>query len=135
MDVLLAPDQVILKSMSPSGIRWSSTASSAMRRNYAGTSFVTPEMFGTYRYGSDLLNITFDPTNPEQFVSYGFDDDGHQRVASTSSRTASCSVPSVGAPRKSAPMFQASPMRGLRVGIVPPSTAWPTSTLSRATPP
>jgi predicted Zn-dependent protease len=33
-------------------------------------------MFGTYRYGSDLLNITFDPTIPEQFVSYGFDDDG-----------------------------------------------------------
>jgi predicted Zn-dependent protease len=37
---------------------------------------VTPDMFGTYRYGSDLLNITFDPTIPEQFVSYGFDDDG-----------------------------------------------------------
>ena len=33
-------------------------------------------MFGTYRYGSDLLNITFDPTRPEQYVSYGFDDDG-----------------------------------------------------------
>jgi len=47
--------------MSPSGTLWSSTASSAMSRNYAGTSFVTPDMFGTYRYGSDLLNITFDP--------------------------------------------------------------------------
>ena len=31
-------------------------------RNYAGTSFVTPDMFGTYRYGSPLLNLTFDPT-------------------------------------------------------------------------
>ncbi len=33
-------------------------------RNYAGTSFVTPDMFGTYRYGSELLNVTFDPTHP-----------------------------------------------------------------------
>jgi predicted Zn-dependent protease len=45
-------------------------------RNYAGTSFVTPEMFGSYRYGSDHLNITFDPTRSEEFASYGFDDDG-----------------------------------------------------------
>src|SRR5262249_25097496 len=44
-------------------------------RNYAGTSFVTPDMFGTYRYGSELLNITFDPGRPEEFASYAFDDD------------------------------------------------------------
>jgi predicted Zn-dependent protease len=45
-------------------------------RNYAGRSFVTPDMFGTYRYGSELLNVTFDPTRPEQLASYAFDDDG-----------------------------------------------------------
>jgi predicted Zn-dependent protease len=45
-------------------------------RNYAGTSFVTLDMFGTYRYGSDLLNVTWDPTRPEQLASYGFDDEG-----------------------------------------------------------
>jgi hypothetical protein len=45
-------------------------------RNFAGTSFVTPGMFGSYRYGSDLLDVTFDPTRTEQFASYGFDDDG-----------------------------------------------------------
>jgi predicted Zn-dependent protease len=33
-------------------------------------------MFGTYRYGSDLLNITFDPTRPEELASYAYDDDG-----------------------------------------------------------
>jgi predicted Zn-dependent protease len=45
-------------------------------RNYAGTSFVTTDMFGHYQYGSELLNITFDPHPTHQFASYGFDDEG-----------------------------------------------------------
>jgi len=45
-------------------------------RNYAGTSFVTPDMFGTFRYGSDLLNISFDPDENGEATSYAFDDDG-----------------------------------------------------------
>jgi predicted Zn-dependent protease len=45
-------------------------------RNYAGTSFVTPQMFGSYRYGSDLLNVTYDPTIPGELATYAFDDDG-----------------------------------------------------------
>ena len=45
-------------------------------RNYAGTTFVTLDMLGTYRYGSELMNITFDPTIQEQFASYAWDDDG-----------------------------------------------------------
>jgi predicted Zn-dependent protease len=76
MDVLLAPDQVILQVHESIGHPLELDRILGDERNYAGTSFVTPEMFGTYRYGSDLLNITFDPTIPEQFVSYGFDDDG-----------------------------------------------------------
>lgn len=45
-------------------------------RNYAGTSFVTLNMFGNYQYGSPLLNVTFDPNHTEQMASYGFDDEG-----------------------------------------------------------
>ena len=45
-------------------------------RNYAGTSFVTLDMFGSYTYGSELLNVSFDPTISEQLASYGFDDEG-----------------------------------------------------------
>jgi predicted Zn-dependent protease len=45
-------------------------------RNYAGTSFVTPDMFGSYRYGSELLNVTFDPTVGGELASYGADDEG-----------------------------------------------------------
>jgi predicted Zn-dependent protease len=76
MDVLLAPDQMILQIHESVGHPLELDRILGDERNYAGTSFVTPDMFGTYRYGSDRLNITFDPTRPEQYVSYGFDDDG-----------------------------------------------------------
>jgi predicted Zn-dependent protease len=47
-------------------------------RNYAGTSFVTLDMFGRYAYGSPLLNVTFDPTEAHEFASYGWDDEGNK---------------------------------------------------------
>ena len=75
-DVLLAPDQMILQIHESIGHPIELDRILGDERNYAGTSFVTPEMFGSYRYGSDLLNITFDPTRSEEFASYGFDDDG-----------------------------------------------------------
>lgn len=76
MDVLLAPDQMILQIHESIGHPLELDRILGDERNYAGTSFVTPDMFGTYRYGSELLNITFDPTRPEEFASYAFDDDG-----------------------------------------------------------
>ncbi|MFP3624437.1 metallopeptidase TldD-related protein, partial [Burkholderia sp. SIMBA_051] len=47
-------------------------------RNFAGWSFVKQEMFGSYRYGSELLNVTFDPELREEAASYAFDDDGSE---------------------------------------------------------
>ncbi|MCE2486907.1 MAG: TldD/PmbA family protein [Desulfurellaceae bacterium] len=76
MDVLLAPDQMMLQIHESIGHPLELDRILGDERNYAGTSFVTPDMFGSYRYGSDLLNITFDPTRVEEFASYGFDDDG-----------------------------------------------------------
>lgn len=76
MDVLLAPDQMSLQIHESIGHPLELDRILGDERNYAGTSFVTLDMFGTYRYGSDLLNITYDPTRPEQCASYGFDDDG-----------------------------------------------------------
>jgi predicted Zn-dependent protease len=75
-DVLLAPDQMILQIHESIGHPLELDRILGDERNYAGTSFVTPDMFGSYRYGSELLNITFDPTRSEEFASYGFDDDG-----------------------------------------------------------
>jgi predicted Zn-dependent protease len=76
MAVLLAPDQMILQIHESIGHPLELDRILGDERNYAGTSFVTPDMFGTFRYGSELLNVTFDPTVPGQLASYGFDDDG-----------------------------------------------------------
>jgi len=76
MDVLLAPDQMVLQIHESIGHPLELDRILGDERNFAGTSFVTPDMFGTYRYGSEHLNITFDPTRPEELASYAFDDDG-----------------------------------------------------------
>ncbi|MFO1312215.1 MAG: TldD/PmbA family protein [Burkholderiales bacterium] len=76
MDVLLAPDQMILQIHESIGHPLELDRILGDERNFAGTSFVTQDMFGTYRYGSDLLNITFDPTRPEELASYAYDDEG-----------------------------------------------------------
>lgn len=76
MDLLAAPDQMILQIHESIGHPLELDRILGDERNYAGTSFVTPDMFGSFRYGSELLNVTFDPTVPGQLASYGFDDDG-----------------------------------------------------------
>ncbi len=76
MDLLLLPEQMMLQIHESIGHPLELDRILGDERNYAGTSFVTPEMFGTYRYGSELLNVTFDPTQTEELASYGFDDEG-----------------------------------------------------------
>jgi predicted Zn-dependent protease len=76
MDLMLMPDQMMLQIHESIGHPLELDRILGDERNYAGTSFVTREMFGTYRYGSPLLNVTFDPTIPEELASYSFDDDG-----------------------------------------------------------
>jgi TldD protein len=44
--------------------------------NYAGTSFLTPEKRGTFRYGSRDVNLVADNTEPETLAATGYDDDG-----------------------------------------------------------
>ncbi len=76
MDVLLLPDQMVLQIHESIGHPLELDRILGDERNFAGTSFVTPEMFGSYRYGSELLNVTFDPSRHEELASYAFDDDG-----------------------------------------------------------
>lgn len=76
MDIVVAPDQMILQIHESIGHPLELDRILGDERNYAGTSFVTTDMFGSFRYGSDLLNVTFDPTVPGQLASYAFDDDG-----------------------------------------------------------
>ncbi|MGC9336298.1 MAG: TldD/PmbA family protein [Anaerolineae bacterium] len=44
--------------------------------SYAGTSFLTPEKYGKFRYGSDLVNMTADATIPGGLGTFGWDDEG-----------------------------------------------------------
>ncbi|MBN2002585.1 MAG: TldD/PmbA family protein [Anaerolineae bacterium] len=43
---------------------------------YAGTSFLTPEKFGNFRYGSDIVNLTADAVTPAGLGTFGYDDEG-----------------------------------------------------------
>jgi len=43
---------------------------------YAGTSFLTPDKLGNYRYGSECVNITADATLPYGLGTFGYDDEG-----------------------------------------------------------
>ena len=76
MDLILAPDQMVLQIHESIGHPLELDRILGDERNYAGTSFVTPDMFGSYQYGSELLNVTFDPTVAGEVASYGYDDDG-----------------------------------------------------------
>ena len=44
--------------------------------SYAGTSFLTPDMLGDFRYGSDLCDIVADATVPGGLGTFGWDDEG-----------------------------------------------------------
>lgn len=76
MDLVLAPSQMILQIHESIGHPLELDRILGDERNYAGTSFVSQDMFGSYRYGSDLLNVTFDPNRSEQLASYAYDDEG-----------------------------------------------------------
>ena len=75
-DLLLAPDQMILQIHECIGHPIELDRILGDERNYAGTSFVTLDMFGSYQYGSPLLNVTYDPTVYGELASFGFDDEG-----------------------------------------------------------
>jgi len=76
LDLLIHPDQMHLQIHESIGHPIELDRILGDERNYAGTSFVSQDMIGHYQYGSPLLNITFDPTDPIQLASYPVDDDG-----------------------------------------------------------
>ncbi len=44
--------------------------------SYAGTSFLTPDKLGSFKYGSDIVNIAADATSPCGLGSFFYDDEG-----------------------------------------------------------
>ena len=82
MDLILMPDQMVLQIHESIGHPLELDRILGDERNYAGTSFVTPDMFGSYRYGSELLTVRFDPGETDQtrreLASFANDDMGNE---------------------------------------------------------
>lgn len=47
-----------------------------LEANYAGTSFLTTEKLGKFKFGSDIVNFVADRTQREGLATTGYDDDG-----------------------------------------------------------
>ncbi|MGH2568825.1 MAG: TldD/PmbA family protein, partial [Bacteroidota bacterium] len=47
-----------------------------MEANYAGTSFLTLDKLGTFKFGSDIVNLVADKTQDNALATCGYDDDG-----------------------------------------------------------
>ena len=75
-NLVLAPDQMLLQIHESIGHPLEVDRILGDERNYAGWSFVRENDFGNLKYGSDIMNITFDPTVKQELASYGFDDSG-----------------------------------------------------------
>ena len=76
MDLLLMPSQMALQVHESIGHPLELDRILGDERNYAGESFVTKDMFGTYRYGSEHLNVCFEPAREHEIASFAYDDDG-----------------------------------------------------------
>ena len=76
LDLVLAPDQMILQIHESIGHPLEIDRILGDERNYAGWSFVRLDDFGTLKYGSDIMNITFNPTIEKELASYRYDDSG-----------------------------------------------------------
>ncbi|MAV64930.1 MAG: Zn-dependent protease [Pelagibacteraceae bacterium TMED237] len=76
MDIIIAPSQMVLQIHESIGHALEIDRILGDERNYAGWSFVRLNDFGNLKYGSDIMNITFDPTIPNEMASYLFDDGG-----------------------------------------------------------
>ena len=78
MDLILMPDQMMLQIHESIGHPLELDRILGDERNYAGWSFVKSSDFGQLKYGSDLMNISFDPGRANEMASYDFDDGGHR---------------------------------------------------------
>lgn len=77
-DLILAPDQMLLQIHESIGHPLELDRILGDERNFAGWSFVQPGDFGKLQYGSQMMNVIFDPTVTNELASYQFDEVGNQ---------------------------------------------------------
>ncbi len=74
--ILLHPSQLYMQVHESCGHPTELDRAFGTEASYAGTSFLTPDMLGTFRYGSELCDIVADATVPGGLGSFGWDDEG-----------------------------------------------------------
>jgi TldD protein len=76
MDLIITADQLALQIHESCGHPTELDRALGTEADYAGTSFLTPEKLGKFRYGSEKVNIVADATVPKGLGTFGFDDEG-----------------------------------------------------------
>ncbi len=74
--ILLHPSQLYMQIHESCGHPTELDRALGSEASYAGTSFLTPDMLGSFRYGSDLCDIVADATVPLGLGTFGWDDEG-----------------------------------------------------------
>jgi TldD protein len=74
--VVLHPSQLYMQVHESCGHPTELDRAFGTEASYAGTSFLTPDMLGGFRYGSDLVDIVADATVPGGLGTFGWDDEG-----------------------------------------------------------
>ena len=75
-DIILSGDQVALQVHESCGHPIELDRVFGTEAAYAGTSFLTTEKLNTFRYGSEIVNITAESVRPLGLGTFGWDDEG-----------------------------------------------------------
>ncbi len=76
MDIILNTNQLALQVHESCGHPTELDRALGTEASYAGTSFLTPDKLGDFRYGSDIVNIVSDATAEGGLGTFGYDDEG-----------------------------------------------------------
>jgi len=76
MDLIITGDQLALQIHESCGHPTELDRVLGMEADYAGTSFLTPEKLGGFRYGSEAVNLVADATVLGGLGTFGYDDEG-----------------------------------------------------------
>jgi TldD protein len=75
-DLILAPSNLWLTIHESVGHPTELDRALGYEANYAGTSFLTTDKLGKFKFGSDIVNFFADRTQPRALATCGYDDDG-----------------------------------------------------------
>ncbi|HVR89134.1 MAG TPA: TldD/PmbA family protein [Candidatus Limnocylindria bacterium] len=75
-NVILSSNQLMLQTHESCGHPIELDRALGTEAAFAGTSFLTPDRLGSYRYGSDQVNIRIDSVSKGGLGTFGYDDEG-----------------------------------------------------------